>query len=242
MDKLPQFDFRKSEDRERFNSLPPEDREQIIDAAHEEALGLVLAKTLNLEYESGGVAYESGVKSHRVDQGSDGKSAYVDGRKVVKGGHGSYAYAMPSQFHLWVRLPDSEDEVDIWTSKDFRDVLGITRLTERVRRAIELSQPDYVALKEHVSERGTKYYRLDPVQLNEWADQAQEKMKEARAEVRAEKRAEKEARAEFEKKAERMLHRFMRQAERAEKKKASQANPPVDMNQLLQKLQEKYEK
>jgi hypothetical protein len=241
MENFPHFDFRKQEDRERFNSLPAEDQEHIIDAAHEEALGLVLAKTLNLEYESGGVAYESGVKAHRVDYNGE-KNTRVDGRKVVKGGNGSYAYAMPSQFHLWVRLPDSDDEVDIWTSQDFRDILGITRLTEKIRRAIELSQPEFVALKEHTSERGTKYFRLDPAQLSEWADRAQEKMKDAGAAVREEKRAEKEAQADLEKRAKRMSQRFERWVKRAAEKKAAQTNPPADMNQLMQQLKGKYEK
>ncbi len=248
MDQLPKFDFSKKEEMVRFKALAPEAQEEIINAAHEEALGMILAETLHMEYEKGGAAYESGVSSRRVTYGGEGKKDRVDGRAVIKGGYGSYVYAIPSQFKLWVKLPGSEDEVDIWTSRDFREQMGVQRLTEKIRKAIEMTKPGHVALVEKTSERGTKYYRIDPDQLIDWAQQAKGKLDEAGTQVKAEKVQQEASRIEAEKKAKKIWNQLERN-ERRKKQRAAQKSEAeaakkkeVDLANLLQQLQDKYKK
>jgi hypothetical protein len=79
---------------------------------------------------------------------------------------------VPSQFKLWVELPGSGKKVDVWAASDFRESMGTKRLTKNIRDAIAAAKPAHVALVENESARGTKYFRVDPDQLSEWAENA----------------------------------------------------------------------
>jgi hypothetical protein len=170
MIEAPKFNFSKQGEMDRFKQLPEEIQNQVIEAAHEEALGMILAKALQLEYESGGPEFLTGVQSHRIGR-KFGKRT-VDGKVVTAGGNGSYTVMVPSQFKLWVELPGSGKKVDVWAASDFRESMGTKRLTKNIRDAIAAAKPAHVALVENESARGTKYFRVDPDQLSEWAENA----------------------------------------------------------------------
>jgi len=181
------FDFRKPEDQELFDlALTEEEKQAEIESAHEEALGIILAKAKTMEYQAAGEPdLVSGVTSDKVYADGDNDSEYVHGRRVLKGGYGTYLVAgEPSHFILKVKVKAKDEKgeeietgKEIWTERDFRLALGVKRLTEKVRKAIEEEMPEYVAVDRYRGQKGTIYYRLAEYQVDQWADRVRPKLK-----------------------------------------------------------------
>lgn len=238
MHSVERTDFSRPAAQENFYALSKELREKIIDDAREEAMGMLLAETLHMEYQPGGVTYETGVKGDRVSD--DGGGERVDGRRVVKGGYGSFIYVTPSRFKLWVSLPKSGEKLDVWTERDFRTQIDTKRLTERIRKAIEMAKPRYVALIKQESKRGTTYYRVDPDVLKDWAERAKGYFKEASAEVKKEKAEMRAEFAELSRQIDENLHKIANKNASERPKQEIKTREEIDKAQLREQILRKY--
>jgi hypothetical protein len=118
------------------------------------------ATTVKMEYQSSEVREFSGVKGWY--------RPYIHGRRVVAGGCGTYITATPS--HLILQVSIEGKNFDIWTERDFREALGVSRLTENLRDRIEATMPKEVCVKKRIGRKGTEYYVLADKSIREWVD------------------------------------------------------------------------
>jgi len=123
--------------------------------------------TGQMYYEPAESQVESGVRGREREPGD-----FIEDRMVLSGGNGTYVTTTLAHFIL-------EVEVDgqfcgIWTERTFRRLLGIRRLTKRIRDLIIEHKPIQVQVFEKEGWRGTKYYALSEESAKEWAQKVRE--------------------------------------------------------------------
>ena len=121
------------------------------------AQATLVAQTVEMWWEPGSSCLETGIKA----------GDYPRYGRVVAGGYGTCSTATPGRFVLLVEVAGKRYE--IWTERRFRGLLGLSRLTKKVREEIEAVRPAEVEVVECVSQRGTKYYTLTDQAAAAWA-------------------------------------------------------------------------
>ena len=129
----------------------------------------LIAKTVGMDYEPVDASCESGVRSHEVSGGDSGPE-YVRGRRVVSGGYGSYLTVSPSHLILTIEVDGEEHEV--WTERWFRSKLGVKRLTEKIRKAIEAEMPENIEVVERKG-KYKKHFTLAETSVDAWVARIQ---------------------------------------------------------------------
>lgn len=119
-----------------------------------------IANVTGMRYDSAETNFHSGIKG-RVLRG-----AFIKGERVIGGGRGSYVTAIPAHFILKVRIDDKDHEV--WTERNFRDALGVGRLSPQAREIIKSTKPERVELEMRTGRGGTQYWVLSENALKEW--------------------------------------------------------------------------
>ncbi|MFA7252751.1 MAG: hypothetical protein WC027_02745 [Candidatus Paceibacterota bacterium] len=132
-----------------------------------EAKTTIEAKTTEMVYKASQIDCRSGIKAHEVKGGGCWGPEFIEGRRVVGGGNGTYVTATPARFILWIKIEDEKHE--IWTERIFRSLLETKRLTAKIRSRIEATMPKVVAVEEQQGRRGRKYYTLAEDTAIAWA-------------------------------------------------------------------------
>lgn len=127
-----------------------------------------MATVLGMRYDPSETEFETGVTQNKVSENGN----YVNGRRVVAGGNGTYVTVSKSHFVMEIKVDGEQYEV--WTEWTFKRLLGIKRLTAKMRGRIEATMPTQVEVIEKESWKGRKYYALSESAAQAWVKKAQE--------------------------------------------------------------------
>jgi hypothetical protein len=119
-----------------------------------------IATVTGMHYDSAETRHHSGIKSHQL------RGGYLRGGRIVRGGYGTYITVTPA--HLVLEVSVKGKDCEVWTERDFRDALGVSRLTEKTRDLIESTKPETVKLEMQVGRLGTEYWVLAEETLQAW--------------------------------------------------------------------------
>lgn len=111
-------------------------------------------KVVKVEFLAGGTQLESGIKKGQETRG-----------KILGGGHGTYLTVVPHKLIL-VAENDEGSEVRLNVLYTLREALGLKRLHEAKRKALQDNHPQIVEIK--MNDQG--YWTLCPVSIKEWVD------------------------------------------------------------------------
>ncbi len=122
------------------------------------------AETIEMMYVASKTQCTRGVKSHEVK--GNWPSEFIQGKRVVGGGCGTYITATPARLILQIKIGDKDH--DVWTERIFRHLLETKRLTKKTRDKIEATMPETVLVEEQLGRRGRKYYTLTDDTAIDW--------------------------------------------------------------------------
>lgn len=135
--------------------------------AFEDSFNIREAKVVSMEWEPGDaeITHDYSKLGNRGDDSYEG--ALARGGKEVAGGRGTYVMAFPGHFILKVEVDGLEHE--IWTERDFKLALGISRMTKKTRDTISAKLPETIKVEERKGQKGKKYYRVADDDIIKWA-------------------------------------------------------------------------